>query len=311
MDDDSKLLYPNPEICLAHAFPEASPDHTIAKVLETYRSLGRIIGYALTKSHIGVTFPVHFPLPVYKILLGLRITVSDLMIISPSAYRTLEMFCLMPAESLEDSSFPFSIGLSTSEEYEICPNGKDTILSTHNRIEFLSAVSRFYLCCGGNDGECCSNSRPLRELLLGVQHAIPRSTFSFLSPLALQIMIEGEREIDVEQWKLYTRVSLPKFVPSNDVVDWFWSVVSRMSLLNKQRLLVFSTGSATLPSNGFQDLSPPFSLHVDPSKSSDSLPEAHTCQLMLVIPRYSSESKLEEKLLIAITETTATTMGMV
>jgi hypothetical protein len=310
MDEDSKLLYPDPNVCMAGIFSEDSEDKSISKVMETYRALGRLIGYTLSKTNVGVTFPAHFPLVIYKILLGLRIGISDLAGITPSAARTLEMYCLLSDEDLHDSSAYFSIGLTNHEEYELCPNGKEKPVSSVNRLEYLSAVTRFYLCCGTAE-EGSSSPRPLRELILGIQHAIPRDIFSFLSPLALQILIEGEREIDLDQWQQFTVIRVPKFVESAHVVEWFWNVVRGMSNMDRQRLLVFSIGSATLPSNGFQDLAPPFTLHVDASLDPECLPEAHTCFSMLVIPRYSSEKKLEEKLLLAISETNATTLGKV
>lgn len=65
----------------------------------------------------------------------------------------------------------------------------------------------------------------------------------------------------------------------------------------KKRLLFFATGSDRVPIKGLHTL--PFVLSRN-GTGDDRLPSAHTCFNHLLVPEYSSEGVLREKLLMAI-----------
>jgi hypothetical protein len=66
-------------------------------------------------------------------------------------------------------------------------------------------------------------------------------------------------------------------------------------------LLQFITGAARLPLGGAAALQPALTI-VASSAPEDSLPSAHTCFNRLVLPKYSSFSKLHWAVSLAISE---------
>jgi E3 ubiquitin-protein ligase EDD1 len=79
---------------------------------------------------------------------------------------------------------------------------------------------------------------------------------------------------------------------------WLWSIVEKMSPLEKQDLVFFWTGSPALPASedGFQPMP---SVTIRPADDSH-LPSANTCISRLYVPLYSSKAILKAKLLMAI-----------
>ena len=114
-----------------------------------------------------------------------------------------------------------------------------------------------------------------------------------------------------------------KWDASHPTVQAFWRVVHAMALEEKQKLLLFATGSNKAPIGGLKNLGfkVPFPslplLSVPLSFSpclwfmfklqrmgpdSDQLPTSHTCFNVLLLPAYSSEAKLKQRLYMAMSE---------
>lgn len=142
----------------------------------------------------------------------------------------------------------------------------------------------------------------------GVQDFCPRDLFHSMSPVSLQTLLEGRREIDVEQWKLHTDIS-GSAADSTHTLQ-FWEVLSELDDSDKEKLLCFSIGTTSLPSKGFQELNPKFRVLFG-GDDELALPTSHTCFHMLMIPKYSSKEVLKNKLLLAIRETDTAQMGIV
>ena len=79
---------------------------------------------------------------------------------------------------------------------------------------------------------------------------------------------------------------------------WFWSIVERMTPIERQDLVYFWTSSPALPASegGFQPMP---SITVRPPDDTH-LPTANTCISRLYIPLYSTKAILRAKLLHAI-----------
>ena len=86
---------------------------------------------------------------------------------------------------------------------------------------------------------------------------------------------------------------------SHPTVQAFWKVVHAMTLEDKQKLLMFATGSNKAPIGGLKNLG--FKLQ-RMSADSDLLPTSHTCFNVLLLPAYSSEAKLKQRLYTAMNE---------
>ena len=231
----------------------------------------------------------------------------------------------------------------------LVPDGAHKKVTVHNRLDYLRLLAKFHLCCGDNsssngssaDGKHSmsnvnsngvdSNStdnynssnnhctNPIRECVLGVQDMCSRDLFSFLSVSALQLAVEGLRNVDIVAWRSNTNYSFLQTAANKEFVDMFWSVVEEMSVEDRRELLSFCVGTSSLPARGFEALSPHFTLTLVKTKAvslngtanvSQALPTSHTCFNTLVLPMYSNKEVMKQKLLQAIRETDVCTLGL-
>ena len=65
-------------------------------------------------------------------------------------------------------------------------------------------------------------------------------------------MIGGLGKIDLDDWKLHTR--LKHCTPDHNIVKWFWQAVESYDNEMRARLLQFVTGSSRVPLQGFKAL---------------------------------------------------------
>ena len=303
VEKDTNFLYFDPDRCLVPTNPVE-----MGKVLNTMHNFGRLIGLVLMKHNTGASLSLNFPLTVYKILLGMKLSVNDLYVFNPTVVTSLQKLCPLDNDTLEGCCLSFVVALkdAAGETFELCKNGEARDVTADNILEYMYHYVRYRLCIVDDfDGP-----NPLFALLLGLQDMCPRELFRELTPVAMQLIVAGSTEpLDVEQWKIYSTVT-NKAAANIQALDWFWEVVSEMSELDKRRLLAFATGTAILPAKGFEDLSSPFTIEINAVISENALPYANTCFFKIVLPRYSSKSLLQDKLLLAIRETDVGTFGM-
>lgn len=126
---------------------------------------------------------------------------------------------------------------------------------------------------------------------------------------------------------LRTHTEYHQYEASDDVIQWFWSVLRGFSQEELARLIQFVTGTSKVPLEGFAGLQvrvavncctgpppPPHTPSVQgmngPQKfqihriygGDDRLPTAHTCFNQLDLPRYSCEDVLRERLQFVLRE---------
>lgn len=299
-DNESGFVYFDPTACYS---TKKQQDTKLS-----YKGLGRLIGLCLRKSIAGATLPIAFPITIYKWLLGYRIGLTDLSVISPQIANTIHQTCLMDEETLRNVQMTFAVTLESKvngQEYALEPNGSDTIVTMENRMTYLSDLVKFHLCCF----KLGEDNKAMEDLALGVQHLCPRELFNKLSPVSLQLVLEGNHDIDVASWRMYTEVKHGGY-DNKVTIELFWKVVASFSEQEKQRLLCFAVGTTTLPANGFAELSPLFTLVIG-TMTPDKLPVSHTCFHMLLLPRYVSEEDMRSKLLTACWETDMDHMGLI
>jgi E3 ubiquitin ligase SMURF1/2 len=143
---------------------------------------------------------------------------------------------------------------------------------------------------------------------------IPNQLLRPFDERELELVICGISNIDVNDWKQYTR--LKHCTPETPQVVWFWKVridklcssvhahvsifqvVESYSSEMRARLLQFVTGSSRVPLQGFKALQ---------GNTGDvpiqNLPKAHTCFNRIDIPAYDSYQLLFDKLSQAVEET--------
>ena len=159
---------------------------------------------------------------------------------------------------------------------------------------------------------------------------IPNQLLRPFDERELELVICGISNIDVNDWKQYTR--LKHCTPETPQVLWFWQVIINLSQRfmlyidayyvffkvvesyaseMRARLLQFVTGSSRVPLQGFKALqgntgaATPrlFTIHLTNDVPIQNLPKAHTCFNRIDLPPYDSYQLLYDKLSQAVEET--------
>jgi ubiquitin-protein ligase E3 A len=91
------------------------------------------------------------------------------------------------------------------------------------------------------------------------------------------------------------------FTKDSQVIRWFWELVRAMNTEERKQLLFFTTGNDRAPVGGLATLR--FIIQQN-GEDTERLPTAHTCFNVLMLPDYSSKSKLENRLKLAIANST-------
>jgi E3 ubiquitin-protein ligase EDD1 len=117
----------------------------------------------------------------------------------------------------------------------------------------------------------------------------------------LRLLLNGVGDINVSTLISYTSFNDESGESSDKLTrfkKWLWSIVEKMSNLERQELVYFWTGSPALPASedGFQPMP---TVTIRPADDIH-LPTANTCISRLYIPLYSSRYILRSKLLMAI-----------
>merc|ERR1712176_293564 len=270
--------------------------HNSPERINCYRNIGRFIGLCLLHNHI-------LPLPlcrhVLKIIIGKKISWHDLAFFDSVLYENLRQLVIDAEQNpgqIEKYELTFELeGEDGRGPIELVPNGATISVTAANVYDYVRLYTKQKL---------IGTARPaLRAINEGVSDVIPWSSLAGLTAEDLRLMLNGSGEISVDLLK-----QIPQFnneagpnEPQEKITKfkkWFWSLVERMSVSEKQELVYFWTSSPALPATeeGFQ---PVPSITIRPV-SDNQLPTANTCISRLYIPLYSSKSALKTKLLIAI-----------
>ena len=89
-------------------------------------------------------------------------------------------------------------------------------------------------------------------------------------------------------------------ISSAHIYKWFWKLVRDLSESDKGLLLRFCTGCSRVPTGGFQQMKPAFTINITPYSPLSSLPTASTCFNLLKLPRYPTEQMLRKNVSVAI-----------
>jgi len=144
------------------------------------------------------------------------------------------------------------------------------------------------------------------EFRRGFAEIIPWSLIELFSPEEFHDLILG-RDIKISRNDILNSTVISHgYNEKSEQVLWLFDIVSSFDQEHQSLFIKFVTGANRLPIGGLSSLNPrlTIALRIPPENQSpdDSLPSVMTCVNYLKIPQYSSESIMENKLKIAITE---------
>lgn len=258
---------------------------------------GRVIGMAVFHGHF---IEGHFTLPFYKMLLGKPINLSDIEYVDPELYSSLCWILENDKTDMIDTTFLVQHNaFGQLQEHELKEGGRNIAVTEANKHEYVSLYVN-YRCRRGIESQFEALQRGFYEL-------ISPSLLENFDEHELELLIGGLSKIDVDDWRLHTK--LKNCTTETPLIVWFWDIVKSYGEDRRARLLQFVTGSPRVPIQGFKALqgfnSEPrlFTIHLIRNANTDDLPKSHTCFNRIDVPPYETYDKLRDKLTQAIEET--------
>ncbi|KAF3647338.1 putative 60S ribosomal protein L6-like [Capsicum annuum] len=281
--NDRRRFFPN-------AASKVDPMH-----LEYFSFAGRMIALALMhKIQIGVVFDRVFFLQ----LAGEEISLEDIRDADPILYNSCKQILDMDPETVDQDTLSLTFVCDEVEELgsnnvvELCPNGKDTVVTSKNRKEYVNLLIQYRL--------VTSIAQQTAHFSKGFADITTLSTkislFRSLDLEDLDQMLDGSGSaISVEDWKAHTDYN--GYEESDPQISWFWEIVGSMSAKKKKMLLFFWTSIKYLPLDGFGGLDSRLSIYRT-SESCSHLPSARTCFYRICFPPYISKDVMLDRLSI-------------
>ncbi|KAJ8383053.1 hypothetical protein SKAU_G00038310 [Synaphobranchus kaupii] len=248
---------------------------------DAYYFLGIVCGMALYNKCV-VHF--HFPLTLFKKLVGLMPTLEDLKELSPIEARNLQGVLDEDEDVLELLDLDF-----TAKGHEIVPNGREIPVTKSNRQKYVKAYVDFIF----NK----SVEKQFAGFLKGFSEGCPNNLWKMFLPEELMALLSGNV---VYVWEdLKKNAKYQAYEPTDENIQNFWTVFTELSEEKKKNFLSFMTGSHRLPVGGLAKIKLTIKKPNKPNPD-DFYPVAHTCFCCLYLPNYSSIHILREKFVHAI-----------
>lgn len=182
------------------------------------------------------------------------------------------------------------------QQIPLCARGESTAVTDDNKKAYVYLMAMWKLMFAVTD-----LLLPLKE---GFHSIVPLTALQEAGMTAdeLSWMLNGKDAIDVEELRAYVLYEGDRdsFHECCSSIVWLWRWVRSLSDAEQRQFLLFFTGSSRVPLDGFD---PPLTITDGVDMPVDSLPKAHTCFNQLVLPRYSTYERLQEKLLYAMQNT--------
>lgn len=256
-----------------------------------FKLIGIILGLAI---YNNVILDVHFPMVVYRKLLGRRGTFYDLDDWNPELARGLKQLLDFEGENMEETflqtfriTYQDVFGCVLS--HDLKENGDSILVNQENKWEFVNLYADFLL-----NKSIEKQFRAFRRGFLLVTEDSPLELL--FGPEEVELLVCGSKHFDFNALEESTEYD-GGYTANTTIIRHFWELVHDFSLEQKRKLLQFATGSDRVPVGGLSKLKLVIARH---GTDSERLPTAHTCFNVLLLPEYSSKEKLEDRLLKAI-----------
>ncbi|XP_053733151.1 ubiquitin-protein ligase E3A [Synchiropus splendidus] len=258
---------------------------------DQYTLVGIVLGLAIYNNCI---LDVHFPMVVYRKLMGKKGTELDLSDSHPALYQSLTDLLGYSGNVEEDMMLTFQIShtdlFGSPVLYDLKEKGESIPVTKENRQEFVGLYADYIL----NK----SVERQFRAFKKGFLMVTSESPMRYLfRPEELELLICGSRNLDFEALEKSTDYD-GGYSKDTQIIKDFWETIHSFGEEQKRLFLQFTTGTDRAPVGGLGKLK---MIIAKNGSDTDRLPTSHTCFNALLLPEYSSKEKLKERLLKAIT----------
>eukprot|EP00286_Rhodomonas_abbreviata_P003077 CAMPEP_0181344412 /NCGR_PEP_ID=MMETSP1101-20121128/32159_1 /TAXON_ID=46948 /ORGANISM="Rhodomonas abbreviata, Strain Caron Lab Isolate" /LENGTH=631 /DNA_ID=CAMNT_0023456213 /DNA_START=77 /DNA_END=1970 /DNA_ORIENTATION=+ len=253
-----------------------------------FNLIGKVLGLAIYNS---VILDVHFPMVVYKKLMGGPLCLQDLKDCQPALYRGLCTLLSFEGDVEDVYSRTFVVDYEeygAVKSHPLKPGGESINVTADNRQEYVDLYVKYLL----ED----SIQQQFAAFAEGFHQVCGGPALRMFIPEELELLICGSPSLDFHALQEITSTE-DGYTRDHPVISNFWSVVHAMSLQEKKKLLFFCTGSDRSPIKGLGSMTFVISRN---GPDSDRLPTAHTCFNHLLLPEYRDVDKLRRCLMTAI-----------
>lgn len=256
-----------------------------------YTLIGIVLGLAIYNNCI---LDVHFPMVVYRKLMGKKGTFRDLADANPVLYQSLKELLEYEGSVEEDMMITFQISqtdlFGNPLMYDLRENGDKIPVTNENRKEFVAQYADYML----NK----SVEKQFKAFRRGFHMVTNESPLKYLfRPEEIELLICGSRKLDFFALEETTEYD-GGYNRDSRIIREFWETLHSFGEEQKRLFLQFTTGTDRAPVGGLGKLK---MIIAKNGPDTDRLPTSHTCFNVLLLPEYGSKEKLRERLLKAIT----------
>ncbi|KAG1780772.1 HECT-domain-containing protein [Suillus placidus] len=279
LENKRNEIYPNPHLY-------ATEPHN----LNWYRFIGRILGKALYK---GILVEVAFAGFFLAKWLDKQSFLDDLASLDPDLYQGL-IFLKNYTGDVEDLALNFTVAIEEfgiAKAVDLIPDGSNVPVTRENRLQYIYLTSHYRL-----SKQIKLQSEAFFE---GLSDMIDPKWLRMFNQQELQILLGGvNAPVDVQDLRAHTQYG-GLYDDDEPTIQTFWKVLEDFDQEQRRLFLRFVTSCSRPPLLGFKQLNPLFAIR-DAGSDEHRLPTSSTCVNLLKLPRYTSEKKLHDKLLQAI-----------
>jgi hypothetical protein len=274
-----------------------------SKVMSEYRFLGIIVGMAVRH---GIQLPLNLPAVVWKPLVGQPIGLADLKEVDEVAASALESLFEVPVPfNLIDENALAELRLVAQTAVAALGDfAPANAMPAADLVDFSTRddFARYLVSAAVRRGQSATH---LQAFLWGLSVSLPVELFALFTPRELENLFCGPATVDVGMLRKATQYGLGAAADAAHI-SYFWNVMESLEQEDLIRFLGFVAGRSRMPSSidGFR---PPLTIEGPAGgkaaeKPDDYFPRGQTCFVKLVLPAYSSEEILRNKLVTAIRE---------
>jgi len=255
-----------------------------------FELVGVLVGLAL---YNAVLLDVHFPVAVYRKILGLTLGLEDLF--DEELKKGLQQ--LLDYEG-NDAEYVFCLSfevtwtnLGQEQKIELKPGGSDIPVTSDNREEYVMLYVKWVL---------VDSIQPQWDAFeKGFDLVMKSSSLDLFRPEELELLVVGTPDLDFGALEANTEYE-GGYDKDSTVIRNFWKFIREADTTTQVNFLKFSTASTKAPIGGLGKMS--FKIQ-RAGPDSHQLPTSHTCFNTLLIPDYGDNyDKLSERLGRAIVE---------
>ena len=253
-----------------------------------YELIGTIFGLAIYNNTI---LDVKLPISVYKKLLGIKPSFSDLKECDEELYNNLNYILTQDNPKLEEElDTNFTVVDDKFGEKIIIPlkpDGEKTMINNTNKEEYVRLYTDWFF----NK----SIEEYFKSFEKGFYKIFHKSLIKILTPEELELIICGTQYLDF--YELKRACQYEDFDPNSESIKYFWEILLDFNEEEKKKFLSFVTGCDRAPIDGLGSLKITVS---NGGSDLNQLPTAHTCFNNLILPDYKNKEKMKKAIHTAI-----------